>query len=94
MCAAACASTTRAYAPHTRQFLIDVAAIRNACKCHKNNALALSNHCSLRVLARFIQHSSGLPRIRNHSTSVCTRSLARPFLFDTNEPTRKNLTCS
>jgi hypothetical protein len=85
MCAAACASTTRAHAPHTRQFLIDVAAIRNACKCHKNNALAFSNHCSLRVLARFIQHSSGLPRIRNHSTSDCTRSPAHFYSIQMNQ---------
>jgi hypothetical protein len=47
--------------------------------------LAFSNHCSLRVLARFIHHSSGLLRITNHSTSACTRSPAHFYSIQMNQ---------
>src|SRR5271154_2670427 len=85
MCAAARAST--AGASHKRPFLIDCSAIRNACNFHKNNALAFSNR--LKCACSGAVSSPHQPLAANRTP------LARPFLFNTNERTRrKNLTCS
>jgi hypothetical protein len=85
MCAAARAST--AGASHKRPFLIDCSAIRNACNFHKNNALAFSNR--LKCACSGAVSSPHQPLAANRTP------LAHPFLFNTNERTRrKNLTYS
>jgi hypothetical protein len=84
MCAAARAST--AGASHKRPFLIDCSAIRNACNFHKNNVLAFSNR--LKCACSGAVSSPHQPLAANRTP------LARPFLFNTNERTRKNLTYS
>jgi hypothetical protein len=79
MCATACASTTRAR--RTRQLLINYAAISNACKSHKNNALAFSSRLKCAC--------SGAVSSPYQPLAADRTSLPRPFLFSTNERTRK-----
>jgi hypothetical protein len=86
MCAAACASTT--LAPRTRPFLINYAAIRNAGDFHKNNVLAFSNR--LKFACSGAISSPRKPAVTTHyPLLVRPRLLCCPFLFDTNERTRK-----
>jgi hypothetical protein len=93
MCAAGCASTTRAHAPHTRHSLIRHAAIRNVCKFHTNNVLTFPSRLTFACSGAV--SSPHKPPVTNHkSLLVRSRALSRPFLFDTNERTRRNLTCS
>ena len=86
MCAAACASN--ASVPHTRQFLIHHAAIRNACNFHKNNTLAFSNRLK-RAVSSTISAAYKPPVTIHKSHLSRPHSLPRPFLFNTNERTRK-----
>jgi hypothetical protein len=84
MCTAARASTTRA----PRQFLINYTAIRNVCNFHKNNALAFSNRPKFACSGAVSSPRKPSVTIRK---SLLSRShlLSHPFLFDTNERTRK-----
>jgi hypothetical protein len=93
MCAVACAATTRAHAPHTRRFLINHAAIRNARNFHKNNALAFSNRLKF-ARSGAVRSPHKPPVTHRESLLVHSHSLSRPSLFDANEPTLKTLTCS
>jgi hypothetical protein len=91
MCAATCTSTIRA--PHTHRFLINYSAIRNDCKFNKNNALALPNR--LKLACSCAVSLPRKPSVTIHKSLLSrSHSFSRAFLFDTNERTRKNLTCS
>ena len=68
MYGAACASTNRA--PHTHQFLIDFAAIRNARNFHKNNALAFSKR--LKFARSGAVSSQYQPPVTNHEAFLAS----------------------